>query len=68
MLSIPLPASATRQVTNNNKLIETKKKELTWWERARPNATCMRVREGCVWAFFGVRSKVERCYDIIKVF
>jgi hypothetical protein len=47
-LSIPLLESAIRQVINNNKLVETKKKELTWWERISPNETCMRVRRGCV--------------------
>ena len=57
---------ATRLVINN-KLVVTKK-ELTWWERVSPNETCMRVREGCVWAFYGAQSKVERCYDIIKTF
>ena len=67
MFSIPLLASVIRQVINNNKLFETKI-ELTWWERVSPNETCMRVREGCIWAFCEVRSKVERCYNIIKTF
>ena len=67
VLSMLLLTSARRQVFKNNELVKTKKK-LTWWERVNPNETCTRVREVCVWAFSGVRSKVERCYDIIKTF
>ena len=67
MLYISLLTSTIRQKINNDKLVVTKK-ELTWWERVSPNETCMRVREGCVWAFYGAQSKVERCYDIIKTF
>ena len=67
MLSIPPLTSAIRQIFNNDKLVETKK-ELTWWERVSPNETCMRVREECIWAFYGVRSMVERCYNLSKTF
>jgi hypothetical protein len=67
MLSISLLTSAIRQVTNNDEFVQTKK-ELTLWERVSPNETCMRVREGCVWAFYGVRSMVEECYDLSKTF
>ena len=52
-----LLASATRPV-NSNKLVETKRK-LTWWERVSPDETCMRVRERCVYAFYGAISVVE---------
>jgi hypothetical protein len=67
MFSISLLTSAIRQIINNDKLVETKKK-LTLWERVSPNETCMRVREGCVWAFCGARSVVERYYDLSKTF
>ena len=67
MLSIPLLTSAIRQMINNDKLVETKN-ELTWWERVSPNETCMRVREGCVWAFYGAKSMVERCYNLSTTF
>jgi hypothetical protein len=67
MLSISLLTSAIRQVTNNDEFVQTKK-ELTLWERVSSNETCMRVREGCVWAFYGVRSMVEECYDLSKTF
>jgi hypothetical protein len=66
-LSIPLLTSAIRQVINNNEFVETKK-ELILWERVSPNETCMRVREGCVWAFYGADLVVERCYDLNKTF
>jgi hypothetical protein len=66
-LSIPLLTSAIRQVTNNHEFVKTKK-ELTLWERVSPKKTCMRVREGCVWAFCGARSMVEGCYDLSKTF
>ena len=66
-LSIPLLTSAIRQVTNNHEFVETKK-ELILWERVSPNETCMRVREGCVWAFCGARSMMEGCYDLNKTF
>ena len=67
MLSIPPLTSAIRQIFNNDKLVETKK-ELTWWERVNLNKTCMRVREGCVWAFYGAKLMVERCYYLNKTF
>ena len=67
MLSIFLLTSAIRQIMNNDKLVETNK-ELTLWERINPNEICMRVREGCVWAFYGVRSMVEECYGLSKTF
>ncbi len=67
MLSISLLTSAIRQVTNNDEFVQTKK-ELTLWERVSSNETCMRVREGCVWAFYGVWSMVEECYDLSKSF
>ena len=66
-LSIPLLTSAIRQVINNNEFVETKK-ELSLWERVSPNETCMRVRKGSVWAFYGAKSVVEGCYDLIKTF
>jgi hypothetical protein len=66
-LSIPLLTSAIRQITNNHEFVETKN-ELTLWEKVSPNETCMRVREGGVWAFCGVRSIVEGCYDLSKTF
>ena len=66
-LSIPLLTSAIRQITNNHEFVETKK-ELTLWKRVSPNETCMRVREGCVWAFCGARSMMEECYDPNKTF
>ena len=44
VLPMLLLTSATRPVINN-KLVETKKRELTWWERVSPDETCMRVRE-----------------------
>ena len=66
-LSIPLLTSAIRKVTNKHEFAETKK-ELTLWERVSSNETCMRVREGCVWAFCGARSMVEGYYDLIKTF
>jgi hypothetical protein len=65
--SIPLLTSVIRQVTNNHEFVETKK-ELTLWERVSPNETCMRVREGCVWAFCEARSMMEGCYDLNKTF
>jgi hypothetical protein len=67
VLSIPLLTSAIRQIINNDELVETKK-ELTWWERVSPNKTCMRVREGCVWPFYGTRSMAERCYNSNEAF
>jgi hypothetical protein len=67
MLSIPLLTSTIRQIINNCRLVETKK-ELTLWERVSPNKTCMRVREGCVWAFYGAKSIVGRYYEPNKVF
>ena len=67
MLSIPLLTSAIRQITNDDEFVETKK-ELTLWERVGPNETYMKVREGCVWAFCGARSMVERCYDLGRTF
>ncbi len=67
MLSKLLLTSIIRLTINSVKLVETKK-ELTWWERVSPNETCMRVREGCVWAFYGARSMVERCYNLSKTF
>jgi hypothetical protein len=66
-LSIPLSTFAIKQVTNNHEFVETKK-ELTLWERVSPNETCMRVREGRVWAFCGARSMVEGCYDLSRTF
>ena len=62
-----LLTSARRQVFKIVNLLRMKK-ELTWWERVNPNETCMKVRRGCVWAFSGVRPKVERFYDIIETF
>jgi hypothetical protein len=67
MLSIPLLTFSIRQKTNDDEFVETKK-ELTLWERVSPNETCMRVREGCVWAFCGARSMVEGCYDLSRTF
>jgi hypothetical protein len=67
MLSMSLLTSTIRQIINNDKLVETKK-ELTLWERVSPNKTCMKVREGCVWAFCGARSMMEGCYDLSKTF
>jgi hypothetical protein len=67
MLSIPLLTSAIRQIINNDELVKTKK-ELTLWERVSPNKTCMRVGEGCVWAFCGARSVLEGYYNLGKTF
>jgi hypothetical protein len=66
-LSIPLLTFAIRQVIDNDEFVETKK-ELTLWERVSPNETCIRVREGCVWAFCGARSMVEGCHDLSRTF
>ncbi len=62
---ILLLTSAIRQIINNDELVETKK-ELTLWERVNPNKTCIRVREGYVWAFYRAKSMVEGCYDLGK--
>ena len=53
MFSALLLTSAPRPV-NSNKLVENKR-GLTWWERVSPNETCIRVRQGCVWAFCGAK-------------
>ena len=39
------------------------KRELTCWERVSPDETCTRVRERCVWAFYGAKLVVgNHCY------
>jgi hypothetical protein len=66
VFSALLLTSATRPV-NSNKFVETKK-GLTWWERVSPDETCIRVRERCVWAFYGAKSVVENHCDPYKAF
>ena len=61
-----LLTSATRPVINN-KLVETKR-GLTWWERINPDETCTRVREKCVWIFYGAKSVAENHCDPYKAF
>ena len=61
-----LSTSAARPLINNT-LVETKKR-VTCWERVSPDETCTRVRERCVWAFYGAKSMVENHYDPYKAF
>ena len=61
-----LLTSATKPV-NSNKLVETKR-GLTCWERVSPNETCTRVRERCVWAFYGAKSVVKNHCNPYKAF
>jgi hypothetical protein len=35
---------------------------------SQSHETCMRVREGSVWVFYGAKSVVERYYDLSKTF
>jgi hypothetical protein len=46
--------TSTARLLIYNSLVETKR-GLTCWERVSPNETCIRVREKCVWAFYGAK-------------
>ena len=67
MLSIPLLTFAIGQIINNDEFVETKKR-VDFVGESQSHETCMRVREGSVWAFYGARSVVERCYDFNNTF
>jgi hypothetical protein len=44
------------------------KRGLTCWERVSPDETCTRVRERCVWAFYGAKLVVGNHCDPYKAF
>ena len=61
-----LSTSAARPLINN-KLIEIEKRVDLVGE-SQPDETCMRVREKCVWAFYGAKSVLENHCDPYKAF